>query len=162
MLAALLVTGVLWTVPQGVRPPDYTERSLCDLWAGAQCQQARCGDNSKERCLMESKRCRNTGRVFVPRDRASRMAQCAKAMLRKKCGEELSRALNGRDVRNQVWETVSHWLWYGLVDEAIATLQGIDPARIKNPAALAALIESLEPAFHKRGNTRQADNPHQH
>ena len=87
MLAALLVTGVLWTVPQGVRPPDYTERSLCDLWAGAQCQQARCGDNSKERCLMESKRCRNTGRVFVPRDRASRMAQCAKAMLRKKCGE---------------------------------------------------------------------------
>jgi hypothetical protein len=64
--------------------------------------------------------------------------------LKKKCGEELSRALNGRDVRNQVWETVSHWLWYGLVDEAIATLQGIDPARIKNPAALTALIESLE------------------
>jgi hypothetical protein len=64
--------------------------------------------------------------------------------LKKKCGEQLSLALNQRDARNQVWETVSHWLWYGLVDEAIATLRGIDPARIKNPAALTALIESLE------------------
>jgi hypothetical protein len=64
--------------------------------------------------------------------------------LQKKCGEELSRALNRTDVRNQVWETVSRWLWYGLVDEAIATLQGIDPARIKRPAALAGLVASLE------------------
>ncbi len=88
MLAALLVTGVLWIVPQGVKPPDYSERSLCDLWAGAQCQQASCGGgNVKERCLTESKRCRSTARVFVPRDRSSRVAQCAKAMLKKKCGE---------------------------------------------------------------------------
>jgi hypothetical protein len=86
MLAALLVSGVLWTVPQGAKPPDYTERSLCELWAGAQCEQARCGDNSKQRCRAESKRCHGAARASVPRDRAARVAQCAKALLKQKCG----------------------------------------------------------------------------
>lgn len=86
MLSALLVSGVLWLVPQGARPPDYTERSLCELWAGAQCEQARCGENAKERCLAESKRCKGTAKASVPRERSSRVAQCAKAILKKKCG----------------------------------------------------------------------------
>jgi hypothetical protein len=87
MLAPLFVSALLWTAPQGVRPPDYSERSLCDLWAGAQCQQASCGDHAKQRCLAESKRCRGTSRVFVPRDRASKVVACAKAMLKTKCGQ---------------------------------------------------------------------------
>jgi hypothetical protein len=47
-------------------------------------------------------------------------------------------------MRNEVLEAVTHALWYGLVDEAIAVLEALDPARVKNPEAVTKLIESLE------------------
>ncbi len=64
--------------------------------------------------------------------------------LEKKCKEELSRALTGRVIRNQVLNEVTHWLWYGLVDDAIARLRQIEPTQIKETGALSALIASLE------------------
>lgn len=64
--------------------------------------------------------------------------------LEKKCKEELSRALTGRVIRNQVLKEVTHWLWLGLVDEALARLRQIEPSRIKEAAVLEALIASLE------------------
>jgi len=64
--------------------------------------------------------------------------------LDKKCREELSRALTGRVIRNQVLKEVTHWLWYGLVDDAIERLRQIEPSQIKQAAVLTALIASLE------------------
>lgn len=86
MLAALMLSGAL-LFSQGARPPDYTEKGLCDLWAGAQCAAARCGDNAQERCKQESKRCRRMSRATVTGERAKRVSACAKAMLKAKCGE---------------------------------------------------------------------------
>jgi len=93
MLAALLLAGALISSSEGVKPPDYTERSLCELWAGAQCQQMQgCSENAKERCQAESKRCRAQPRTTVSKERADRVAECAKALLKQKCGEPLPQA----------------------------------------------------------------------
>jgi len=94
MLAALLLTGALMT-SQGVRPPDYSERSLCDLWAGAQCAVERCGESAQERCKQVSKVCRGKRRATVPGEHARKVAACAKAMLKMKCGAPTPAECNG-------------------------------------------------------------------
>ena len=86
MLAALMLSSALW-MSQGAKPPDYTEKSLCDLWAGAQCAVAKCGENPQERCKQESKVCRGKSRTTVTGERPRKVAACAKAMLKMKCGE---------------------------------------------------------------------------
>lgn len=86
MVSALMLSGAL-LLSQGARPPDYTEKGLCDLWAGAQCNAAKCGDSAKERCAAESRRCRRATRATVSNARAKKIADCAKAMLKQKCGE---------------------------------------------------------------------------
>jgi len=86
MIAALMVSASL-LMSQGARPPDYTEKNLCDLWAGAQCHAAKCGDNAKDKCAAESKRCKRTTRATVSKERAAKIAECSKAMLKQKCGE---------------------------------------------------------------------------
>ncbi|MFN7131237.1 MAG: hypothetical protein ACK4N5_04090 [Myxococcales bacterium] len=85
MFTAILVAGVL-SMSQGSARDEFTERSLCDLWAGAQCHASSCQEGAKERCLSESKKCRQQSRAVVPRDRASKIASCARAMLKDKCG----------------------------------------------------------------------------
>ena len=82
----LLVKGALLLFLAGAKPDEYTERSLCDLWAGAQCYATSCMKDAKERCMAVSKRCRDTSRQSVPKERADRTAECAKAMLRGQCG----------------------------------------------------------------------------
>jgi hypothetical protein len=69
-----------------VKPDNYTEKSLCDLSAGAACHASACLKDSKERCTQASRKCRGTTRATVPKDRADRTAACAKAMLKSKCG----------------------------------------------------------------------------
>jgi len=86
MLSTLIVAGLLFAA-ESARPPDYTERSLCELWAGAQCQRARCSEGGKQRCAAESKRCMRLHRAIVPRERAAKVAECAKSLLQQKCGE---------------------------------------------------------------------------
>ena len=85
MLAALMLSGAMF-LSQGVRPPDYSEKSLCDLWAGAQCAVASCGENAQDRCKQESKMCRGKSRSAVGGEHARRVAACAKAKLKLKCG----------------------------------------------------------------------------
>jgi len=60
--------------------------------------------------------------------------------LQDKCHTLLSIALKGRDTRNQVLEQLLPLLWLGLVDRAIALLQSIDPAQVKDQARLDKLI----------------------
>ena len=64
--------------------------------------------------------------------------------LDKKCKEELSRMMTGRDVRNTALEEMRHLLWHGLVDRAIRFLRQLDPETIKREDARDGLIASLE------------------
>ena len=64
--------------------------------------------------------------------------------LDKKCKEELSRAMTGRDVRNTALQELRHLLWHGLADRAIQFLQQLDPETIKREEARDKLIASLE------------------
>lgn len=85
MSLAAFSTALLLLVG-GARPPDYTQRSLCDLWAGAHCQATSCMQDSKERCQLASRKCRQASRQVVSRDRADRAVACAKALLKGPCG----------------------------------------------------------------------------
>jgi hypothetical protein len=64
--------------------------------------------------------------------------------LEKRCKEQLSLALKGREMRNTLLEELLPCLWNGCVDRAIALLQSVEPTQIKNPKALTDLIGYLE------------------
>lgn len=87
MLAALLVSGTMMlSTAQGTAPGQYSEKWLCDLYAGAQCYQTSCRQDAKEQCAAASKKCRGRTSSTVPPDRAEKTAACAKAMLSAACG----------------------------------------------------------------------------
>lgn len=64
--------------------------------------------------------------------------------LEKRCKEQLSLALKGRQMRNALLEQLLPCLWHGCVDRAIALLQSMEMSQVKNPEALADLIGYLE------------------
>jgi hypothetical protein len=64
--------------------------------------------------------------------------------LDKKCQEELSRMMTGREVRNAALQEMRHLLWHGLVDRAIQFLRQLDPQTLKREDARDGLIASLE------------------
>ena len=63
--------------------------------------------------------------------------------LNKKCKEQLSMALKGRVIRNDILSKLMPILWLGMTDKAIAYLEQTDRTLIKNEAALYKLIEYL-------------------
>lgn len=63
--------------------------------------------------------------------------------LEKKCKEQLSLGMKGRDFRNQVLEKLKPLLWHGLTDKAIALIAETDSNWIKNTAAMDKLKEYL-------------------
>ena len=86
MLIAALATTMLLS-SQGVKPDHYSERWLCDLWAGAQCHATSCKKDGKDRCEAVSKACKDTSKkATVPDDRASKQSACARALLKTACG----------------------------------------------------------------------------
>ena len=64
--------------------------------------------------------------------------------LEKRCKEQLSLALKGRLIRNSLLEQLLPCLWHGCVDRAMALLQTVAPASIKNQDALETLIGYLQ------------------
>ena len=64
--------------------------------------------------------------------------------LEKKCKEQLSLAMKGRDLRNAALQELRPLLWHGLTDRAIHFLQQLDPETIKREEARDQLIASLE------------------
>lgn len=62
----------------------------------------------------------------------------------KKCKEQLSMALNGRFIRNEILDKLKPMLWYGATDMAIVYLMGLAENSIKNKAALEKLIDYLK------------------
>jgi hypothetical protein len=86
MLFAAAAAFVLST-SAGTRPNTYSERWLCDLWAGAQCHATSCQKDGKDRCSAVSKQCKETSRrVTVDSARAEKKAACARALLKQACG----------------------------------------------------------------------------
>ena len=91
-MRAVLIAGIVFSLSavalaaQGPKPREYSERDLCEVWAAAQCHAASCQDNAKDRCSAESRKCRNSSRANVGKDRANRVSGCAKALLKAKCG----------------------------------------------------------------------------
>ncbi len=86
MLLAAAAAFVLST-SAGTRPNTYSERWLCDLWAGAQCHATSCLKDGRERCLAVSKQCNETSRkTTVDAARAEKKAVCARALLKVDCG----------------------------------------------------------------------------
>jgi hypothetical protein len=63
--------------------------------------------------------------------------------LEKKCKEQLSMAMKGRVVRNEVLQSLLPLLWRGLTDQAIALLEGIDACQVKNQAMVVKLVQYL-------------------
>ncbi len=63
--------------------------------------------------------------------------------LEKKCKEQLSLALKGRFIRNEILDKLKPLLWYGLIDEAVNHLEAIDPDSIKKIETRDKLIEYL-------------------
>lgn len=61
-----------------------------------------------------------------------------------KCRRQLSLAMRGTDIRNEILHTLMRYLWYGLIDKAIEYLQGIQEDLMKNPQELHVLIGYLE------------------
>jgi len=64
--------------------------------------------------------------------------------LAKRCQEQLSLAMKGREIRNALLKQLFPCLLHGCVGRAIALLQSVEPTTIKNPEALADLIGYLE------------------
>jgi hypothetical protein len=61
----------------------------------------------------------------------------------KKCKEQLSMAMKGRVVRNEVLEQLLPLLWHGLTDKAIALIEETDRRQVKNQAVLEKLVGYL-------------------
>ena len=86
MMIATLAAALLMT-SSGTKPDSYSERWLCDLWAGAQCHASSCSKDAKAQCLASSKQCKDTSRkVTVAKERADKQAACARALLKAACG----------------------------------------------------------------------------
>ena len=64
--------------------------------------------------------------------------------LDKKCKERLSLAMKGRVIRNTVLAHLTHLLWYGRVEAAIAYLQDLNKGDIKNQEEIRLLIGYFE------------------
>jgi hypothetical protein len=62
----------------------------------------------------------------------------------KKCKEQLSLALKGRLIRNEILTGLMPLLWHGLTTQGIESLKQIGPEKIKNNESLAKLIAYLE------------------
>lgn len=86
MVSTLVVSAAL-SFLLSAKPDDYTEKSLCDLWAGAQCHATSCKPDAKERCQTASRHCRGATRSVVPKSKSERVATCAKAILKGSCGD---------------------------------------------------------------------------
>jgi len=63
--------------------------------------------------------------------------------LEKKCKEQLSLALKGRFIRNEILDKLKPLLWYGLIDEAVNHLEAIDQNSIKKIETRDKLIAYL-------------------
>ena len=64
--------------------------------------------------------------------------------LKEKCKLQLSLAMTGRTIRNDVLKQQLPLLWYGLVDHAIDYIKTLEQSDIKNPEAIEGLVGYFE------------------
>lgn len=88
MLLSLTVAAWLSSSSMAVKPDTYSERWLCDLWAGAVCHATSCKSDAKDRCMAVSKSCNDTStKQTVAKASADKKVACAKALLKSECGK---------------------------------------------------------------------------
>ena len=88
MLLSLTVAAWLSSSSLAVKPNTYSERWLCDLWAGAVCHATSCKSDAKDRCMAVSKSCNDTSqKQTVAKANADKKVACAKALLKSECGK---------------------------------------------------------------------------
>ncbi|MBU2431840.1 MAG: hypothetical protein KKH99_14190 [Proteobacteria bacterium] len=63
--------------------------------------------------------------------------------LEEKCKMQLSMAMKGRDIRNNVLTELTRLLWYGMVDKAVEYLRTLDEDLIKDRGKLEVLINYI-------------------
>lgn len=63
--------------------------------------------------------------------------------LKKKCKGQLSMAMKGSVIRNDVLDRLLPLLWHGLTDKAIALLEEMEPRQIKNQSIVEKLVQYL-------------------
>ena len=63
--------------------------------------------------------------------------------LKKKCKEQLSMALKGREIRNDVLKQILVLLWLGKVDASIQYLRSLDKSKVRNAERIEKLIGYL-------------------
>src|SRR5690242_12832541 len=85
-MSLLLAKGLIVVALLTAKPGEYTEKNLCDLWAGAQCEASSCKADAKQRCAQASRTCAAARASSVPPSRADKVATCAKALIRAGCG----------------------------------------------------------------------------
>jgi hypothetical protein len=64
--------------------------------------------------------------------------------LEDKCKRELSLAMKGRQIRNDVLSRLRYLLWYGMIDKAIEYLKSLNESLIKNKDAIEHLVNYIE------------------
>jgi hypothetical protein len=62
----------------------------------------------------------------------------------KKCKEQLSMAMRGRKIRNEVLREIMPLLWHGLTDRAITLLEQIEAEKIKDTHTYTKLLSYLD------------------
>lgn len=97
MFPQMLFASALVLSLSGVQPPAYSEKGLCELWAGARCQATSCLPDGKKRCATDSAQCRGRTEQPVPDDRAQKVAACARALLQATCGAPAPAECDGID-----------------------------------------------------------------
>jgi hypothetical protein len=86
-MSRALIALVLLVLFTGVKANTWSERSLCELWAGAQCAATSCLPDAKERCQAAAHQCEQTDRkLVVDGARAQKKSDCARALLLSTCG----------------------------------------------------------------------------
>jgi hypothetical protein len=64
--------------------------------------------------------------------------------LEEKCKQQLSMALNGRQIRNEILSNLMPLLWHGLLDSALEYLRSLEPTLIKDADKLQQLMSYFE------------------
>lgn len=97
MLPRLFAASALVLLFTGVNPPNYSDKGLCDLWAGARCYSTQCLPDGKQRCTADSAQCKGRGDHTVSQEHADKVAACARALLKGRCGDPLPPECSGVD-----------------------------------------------------------------
>ncbi len=145
MLLSAAISGQLGS------PGQYTSKSLCQLWAGAMCERARCAEGMHERCVEEGLRCQGlTGETIVSEERAAQVSRCARALLLSSCGDPTPAECDGvtEPVAEHGTALVAPAAQVDATPAPATVVAPVEPQTVAAPApasAVPAVVPAVEP-----------------